>query len=203
MTIRSNTYAFSSLANKHNIANVYLDLWAVAAPDFRTQTGILALFGPTGSRPSVTSTVFGLGRGGANWRSIPAARYSARSSIILSIKSINCFRKFATLFNRFRRNSEILPWWTESKYSITRRSRSSAVKGLRMASRRSEAGPGRRLEMSCEVLTSSYFFQRVIARIMSICKCTIFNAHCPCGKTRPCVRLEHWHEGLPGFAEGY
>lgn len=115
----------------------YVYCWRPLAA-FLTHTGI-AFFGGIGNRPSVTSVVSGSvrrllsGLGGAYCISIAAANSSARSSIISSKSSFNFLRQLAMRFSRVRRNSAIRPWCAEDRYSIMRRSRSSAVAGFRTA----------------------------------------------------------------------
>lgn len=64
--------------------------------------------------------------------SIPAAKSSARDSIISFSNSISFLRKLAIRLSRVSLNSASLPWWTLDRYCTIRRSRSSAVPGFRI-----------------------------------------------------------------------
>jgi hypothetical protein len=95
-------------------------------------TGISALLGPIGSLPSTTFLSRLSGRGGAYSISIPAAKSSARVSIISFNSCISLLRKLAIRLSRVSLNSASLPWWTLARYSTILRSRSSAVLGFRI-----------------------------------------------------------------------
>src|ERR1700693_103793 len=108
MQSHAHTVVLSSVFSKHNIAFVYYDLRVtdllVPPAESRSQTGLRALLGGIGSLPSIISPSFLSGRGGAYSTSIPAAKSSARVSIISSIKSLNRLRKFWSLLSRVSLN---------------------------------------------------------------------------------------------------
>lgn len=117
--------------SKHNIPHVayyktvnYPAFLNRLSPEFLTQTGIARA---VCSSRSLAASHFFSGAGAACSISIPAAKSSARASIIASINCISCFRKFPIRLSRVSLNSRILPWCTDFRYSMIRRSRSSAV----------------------------------------------------------------------------
>jgi hypothetical protein len=127
--------SFQAILSKHNIAYFYFAelvtrLPRAASEDRLTHTGNSLRLGGIGSRSSATSMDFFSGLGGAYSMSIPAAKSSARASIISFSNCMSLLRRFATLFKRMSLNSCMRPLWTVVRYSTSRRSRSSAVPGF-------------------------------------------------------------------------
>jgi hypothetical protein len=122
---------FSSFSSKHNITYVnsvsYGRVRRVLGVDCCTQGGILRV--RKGSLPAIIFSFTTSGRGAACAMNIPAAKSSARVSIISFTNSINLLRKLAMRLSRVSLNSAICPLLRESMYSTKRRSRSSAVLG--------------------------------------------------------------------------
>lgn len=136
------TSPFLDIFSKHNIAKslVYNTVHSYPAaflnrlsPDFRIQTGI-TLLGGMGSLPLIVSCPTRCGRGGAYCIIIPAAKSSARDSMISLSNCISFLRRFDMRSSRASLNSASLPWWQLNKYSTSLRSRSSAVAGFRITS---------------------------------------------------------------------
>ena len=124
---------FVALSSKHNIPYVNINIVIyVPVLDFFNQTGICAFFGPIGSLPRATSKTFFAGRSGANSINIPAAKSSARASMISSSSCMSFLREFAILFSRVSLKVLSCPLCSVDKYSIILRSISSAVAGFRI-----------------------------------------------------------------------
>lgn len=154
--MKPNTHAgyLSALKTEHNIASVIIKIVPyVPVPAFRSHIGILAALGPTGSLPIVASKVLRSGLGGAYSISIPAAKSSARASIISSSNCISRFRELAIRLSRVSLNSANRPLCSVTRYSTSLRSRSSAVLGFRTASLPFSGPSAEWGEMNCQVLT--------------------------------------------------
>lgn len=122
----------SSFSGKHNICSVYHGFRALAAGACCLIQGGMRRRRSDRTFPLAfpCKGVFGFRRGGAYSISMPAARSSARASIIRFSNSIKSWRKLAMRFMRVSLNSASWPLFKVSTYWTNRRSRSSAVSVL-------------------------------------------------------------------------
>lgn len=135
MNLNSIAGKSSDSYTKHSITHVYYN-HLVSLPrlcsEVLNHTGICAFFGPIISRSRVASACSGLVLGGAYSIIIPAAKSSARVSIISFKISIKRFLNIAIRLSRLSLNSASRSRLQDAKYFMSRRSRSSAVSGMGM-----------------------------------------------------------------------